>query len=160
MTKEILLTKGKVALVDDDVYESLSQLKYHYNARGYAARYVSAKNSPSGKEEIVFMHNDIMKPPPGMRVDHICSQETLNNTRENLRLCTSSQNNANAVKHSNNKSGFKGVCWNKYHQAYQAQIGFGGRPIHLGYFKIPEDAARTYDAKALELYGPFAKTNF
>jgi hypothetical protein len=38
MTKEIPLTKGYVALVDDDDFDWLSQFKWHISHDGYAVR--------------------------------------------------------------------------------------------------------------------------
>lgn len=76
---------------------------------------------------------------------------------DNLRLATRSQNNANVGKRRNNTSGFKGVfrCGNRW----KAQIG-AARTVYLGLFATPEDAARAYDAAALEHHGEFARLNF
>ncbi|KAG1657949.1 hypothetical protein FOA52_000980 [Chlamydomonas sp. UWO 241] len=44
--------------------------------------------------------------------------------------------------------------------AWQAQIEHGGRLTYISIFATPEEAARAYDAKALQLRGPSAELNF
>lgn len=157
MTKQIPLTQGKVALVDDDMYDYLNQWKWHVHWTGwhfYAMRTVRK----SGKKFNIYMHHVVMNVQNGTKVDHRNNIETLKNTRDNLRICTSSQNMCNAKIRSDNTSGYKGVYLVNAGK-YRAVITFK-KKIHLGLFDDPEAAARAYDAKALELFGEFARTNF
>ncbi len=153
--KEIPLTKGKVAFVDDDLYEFLMQWKWSTleNDHYYAVR-------TDKFNKMILMHRVVMNAPKGTKVDHRNSSETLDNRRENLRLCTNSQNTCNSKKRSDNTSGYKGVTWSKVSQKYQAGITKDGQRYHLGLFIDPKDAALAYDAKAHELHGEFARTNF
>jgi hypothetical protein len=153
--KQIPLTQEKVAIVDDDMYEYLSQWKWHY-VNGYAVR---SETCAPGKQKAVFMHRLIMQAPDGMEVDHKETEDTLNNQRSNLRLCTHSQNNHNRTKYSNNTSGYKGV-FPLPSKRWRACIKNQGERLHIGVFDTPEEAARAYDAKARELFGEFANTNF
>ena len=89
---------------------------------------------------------------PDKWIDHK-DRNKLNNKFGNLRLCTSSQNQANTVS-----NGYKGVSRNK--KKWRARIMFKRKEIRLGNFDNQEDAARAYDIKALELFGEFAKLNF
>jgi hypothetical protein len=81
----------------------------------------------------------------------------LNNTRDNLRLATPSQNAMNTRLHPNNTSGFRGVSWNKQVQAWVATIYHEGLQMQLGKFDTPEAAYEAYCKKAKELYGDFAR---
>jgi hypothetical protein len=64
-----------------------------------------------------------------------------------------------SIRHfKNSTSRFKGV--RRADGGYIARIQFNKRRLYLGYFRSEEDAARAYDAKALELHGQFAVLNF
>lgn len=164
--KEIKLSQNKIALVDDEDYEELSKYtwclsKTHDNFR--------AKTKIAGKQ--VLMHRLIMRvTDPKVQVDHI-NRDSLDNRKENLRLCNNSQNNINREKTSRNKTGYKGVVYfgvakrNSIHKTrgkeyWHAQIAKDGVDIRLGYFDNPIDAALAYDRAAKELFGDFALTNF
>lgn len=155
--KEIPLTQGKVAFVDDDMYDYLMQWKWCYNC-GYAVRneYYRTQN---GKRisKMVRMHRVITNAPDGMEVDHRDRIAT-NNQRSNLRLCTRDQNNINRV-FARNTSGFNGVRWHKRDEKWIAQISFNKKRIHLGSFESPIEAAKSYNLAALEYHGEFAKLN-
>lgn len=93
------------------------------------------------------------------RVDHR-DGNGLNNQRYNLRLATHSQNMQNRRVQKNNRSGFKGVTWNKDMKKWATKIKFEGKWVWLGAFESPEEGGRAYDLKAKELFGEFARLNF
>lgn len=159
MTKQIELTKGKVALVDDDIYEYLNQWEWHAlfnNQKWYAQRMVGKR--PFRKH--VYMHRIIMNiTNPKILVDHV-DNDGLNNQRLNLRICSDNQNKYNRNKQGNNISGYKGVFWDSQKQKYHATIKANGVLIHLGFFDNPIDGAYAYDEAAKKYHGEFARTNF
>ena len=157
--KTIDLGNGLASLVDDEDFEYLSQFKWYATKRGhklYAKRNLPRDNGIRRSESI---HRVVMKYPKGVSIDHI-DGDGLNNQKSNLRICTSSQNMANQPKQRSNTSGYKGVCWNKNVSKWQVQIRFQWEPIYLGVFEDKIEAAKVYDAKALELFGEFAQLNF
>lgn len=152
--KKIKLTQGKYTLVDDADFEWLNQWKWHaiknYN-KFYALR--------TEKEKNIRMHRFILNPPFKKEIDHI-NGDGLDNRRENLRICTHSENLKNREKQSNNLSGFKGVCWNKSDKRWVGQIFLKGKKcIYLGFFKTKEEAALAYNQAAKKYFGEFAKLN-
>jgi hypothetical protein len=153
---EIRLTKGKVTLVDDDDVALVAGFRWHYGCRGYAVR---VTRDQDGRKKWVFLHRVLIDPPPGLTVDHI-DGDRLNNRRANLRVATHSQQRANTKVGKNSKSGFKGVTWHGASRLWHVRVGFQGKTLSFGYYDDPIQAARVYDAKALELYGPFARLNF
>lgn len=82
-----------------------------------------------------------------------------NNSSNNLRITTINQNRANTINRKNNTTGFKGVYWNKIAKKYLASIRYNSKLIYLGYFNNKIDAAKSYNKKALELFGEYACLN-
>ena len=148
--KEIKLTRGKVAIVDGEDYEYLSQFKWHCE-NGYASRTIH-KN---GRKTEEYMHRLIMNTPKDLDTDHI-NHNRLDNQRNNLRICTSSQNLANGKLRIDNKSGRKGVYWHTRDRRWVASIRYYGKRIHLGNYDNFERAVKIYEDKAKELFGEFA----
>lgn len=149
MAKQIPLTKGKVAIVDDEDYERLSKYKWHYSGR-YARRTIMGFKK-------ISMHQDILGTYNGV-ADHI-NGNRLDNRKQNLRVCSHAGNAMNRkVIAKNNTSGYKGVRFE--YKKYRASIQYKGKRIHIGLFETAEEAARAYDKKAKELFGEFARTNF
>ena len=99
-----------------------------------------------------------MKAEPGQYVDHI-NGDRLDNRKENLRFCTLSQNSMNKRGRSSRTSKYKGVCYAKRRNKWQASIRVDGKERFLGYFNNEEDAAKAYDEAALKFYKEFAKIN-
>ena len=150
MTKEIRLSgkygHGKSAIVDDCVYEWASKIKWSFDGK-----YV--RNSHK-----VRLHRMIMNPKESEVVDHI-NHNTLDNSRENLRVCTQSENLQNRSLEFVGAYGYRGVrlMQGKYIQAF---INIGGKQKSLGCYKNYEDAARAYDDAAVKYRGDFAVLNF
>lgn len=156
--KEILTNNGMVALVDDEDFERLSAYKWRAVKQcrvWYAVATVEIP--PYGKS--CGMHRLILSPPGRVGVDHR-NGNGLDNQKHNLRLANDSQNQANRRNLTLNTSGFRGVCFNKKSNRWQSQIKYLGKNLYLGLFDSIEDAARAYDAKAIELFGEFASPNF
>lgn len=154
--KEIKLTQGKVALVDDEDFETLNQFKWYANKIGNA--FYAMRNKLDGKEKrrySVFMHRIIMNTPKSMDTDH-CDRDGLNNQKSNLRICNRQQNQRNQRQ----KGEFIGVSWYKYGQKWRAWITIDNKQKHLGYFEDPIVAAKARDVAAKEYFGEFANLNF
>ena len=148
--KRIPLDNGFYAYVDAADYEWLSRYNWRLQ-NGYAAR--------REKTKVVYMHRELMKPPRGMTVDH-ANRNRLDNTRENLRVCTQQENSHNNGKHMGSSSRFKGVGYNREKKKWFAKAYIEGERIWLGYHEEEVAAAKVYDAKAVELFGEFAHLNF
>jgi hypothetical protein len=156
--KTIPLTQGKFAIVDDEDFEYLNQWKWHA-VKMHNLYYAAHVNVAYGsKRENVFMHRLILKTPKGLFVDHR-DRNGLNNQKDNLRNCTNQQNMQNRKISYKNKYGYKGIQLVKSGR-WIAHISVNGTNQHIGTYDTPEQAARAYDNKAVEIYGEFARTNF
>jgi len=159
--REIPLTQGKFAKVDDADYESLNQYKWCVTKDGNTHYAVRGIWMPNSKQTIpIRMHRVILKAPKNIEVDHR-NGNGLDNRRSNLRLCTSGQNTMHQKLNGNNTTGFKGVTLDRraIRKLYWARIQVNNKRISLGCYSTPEAAARVYDAAALKYHRDFALTN-
>jgi hypothetical protein len=92
---------------------------------------------------------------PSCQVDHK-NRNTADDSWNNLRLATRTENNANSRVFKNNKLGIKGVRLHA-NGCYVAAICVGGQRQHLGCYKTAEEAKAVYDAAATKLFGEFAR---
>lgn len=156
--REIPLTQGKVAIVDESDYSVVSQHKWYADGPfgTYGTYYAVTKVKRHTK---VYLHRLILGAHPHWNVDHI-NCDGLDNRRCNLRPCSQSENIQNARKHRDSLSAYKGVSRDWESRRWRAVIKKNGRSFHLGRFVKEEEAARAYDEAALRLFGEFARLNF
>lgn len=127
---EIKLTKGKHAIIDDEDWELVSKYKWCYSGCGYAIGW---------NKKIIYMHKLINKTPEGLFTDHI-NQDKLDNRRINLRTVEKSVNQLNGKVRIDNKTGHRGIHWNKQKQRWQAYFNFKHKRFYLGFYKNIEEA--------------------
>lgn len=164
--KEIQLTQGYVALVDDEDFERVNQFKW--SARVETRKDGSVRNvyafrnviGADGKRHAQYMHRLIMNvTDPEVQVDHSPDHSGLNNLHANLRLATNTENGRNKRINVNNTSGVKGVVWHKKNQKWVAEIKVNRQYKALGSFTSLADAKHAYDEAAVKYFGAFACTN-
>ena len=119
--------------------------------------------SRNGQQKIHRIHILVAREwapnPEGKRcVDHIDGNKA-NNNWENLRYATHSENSRNMKKHADGSSIYKGVAYNKALNKWQAQMHMNGKQTYLGVFVDEREAAKAYNAAALEHYKEYAKLN-
>jgi hypothetical protein len=158
--KEIPLTQGKVALVDDEDYDRLVAMGKWYAMYTKHKWYAMKTIQRNGKGYKLLLHRFIMDVvDPKILVDHK-NGNGLDNTRQNLRICSSAQNQINRIVSRNNKVGYKGVYYDKYKKLWVAEIQIYGKRKFLGYHHTPELAAIAYDDYAKSVGKEFAHPNF
>jgi len=152
------------ALVDDEDYdrvmEAVGKAKWYAHASDKNGEYVYACDG--GRDR--YMHRVIMNAPKGMDVDHK-NGDRLNNCKENLRICTRSENCRNKKTRKDSATGFKGVYKDKrgsrLKSPYVAYIGDPDRPgyhIKLGYYATAEEAKAARDKAASKLHGEYFRS--
>lgn len=153
--------KGVFVLVDDEDYEKVKQFKWNAQIKKSKSIYATAAININGKWINIRMHRFILGVDASEKrqTDHI-NNNTLDNRKSNLRLCTSKQNDFNRLPKVNKKySPYKGVCFHKGRKKFTAYIMFDDKQIHLGGYKTDREAALAYDKKAMELFGEYAYLN-
>ncbi len=147
--RQIKLTRGFVATVDDEDFERISMHKWCVSLNGttqYATRWTTGNHA-------IRMHNEIM----GRKgVDHR-NGDGLDNQKSNLRFATRSQNNSNRRRFKNNTTGTKGVDFSKQWNKFRVRIQVDKKSIFLGYFDSLPEASVAYSEAALKYHGDFVR---
>ncbi len=155
--KEIKLTHGYVALVDDDDYVHLSKFQWVCMSCKSNLKYAHARID----KKYVLMHRFMLNLGKGEMADHK-NGNGLDNRRGNLRTCTHAENMRNSGIPANNTSGYKGVYYcngTPRRKPWRADIYKDDRKYSLGYFETSIEAARAYNEAALKYHGDFARLN-
>lgn len=174
--KLIPLSRGFFAQVDDEDYDYLMQWKWyahthtkHSENLTYAIRNIPAIESYTGKRTAIKMHRQIMNvSDKDIHVDHI-DHNGLNCQKDNMRLCSNSQNTLNRKGVGSSK--YLGVSlWKgsikykdgsvKHYTKWRAIIRVNGKNKSLGLYDSEECAARAYDKIAADVHKEFANLNF
>ena len=161
--KEIKLTRGFVALVDDEDFEKVSKFKWYAQKPNKTTHYAvrTVWTGDRKKPGRMYMHRFILDVSTvTILIDHK-DGDGLNNQKENLRKTDKSGNGCNrgATRHKL-YSKYKGVSFRKDTNKFVAHIAINGKTRSLGCFVLAEDAAKAYDIAARKVQGEFARLNF
>lgn len=157
--KEITLTQGKLATIDDDDYTMINRYSWYALAAGPKKDYWYAATTINSKP--VLMHRMIMNVQGrSVKIDHF-NHDGLDNRRINLRACTHADNMRNRVKKNPLTSKYKGVWFDSKRKIKKwcAGIKINGKTIYIGSSVSEIEAAKLYDNKAREAFGEFALLN-
>lgn len=166
--KEIKLSRGMAAFVDDEDYEDLSKSKWYShrtkNRRTGQIRWYAARTIHIGKKKVCqLMHRVIMKCPDNMEVHHMPDpdtgiEETLYNCKHRLKIVTRQEHCALRGIQRNNTTGYKGV--RRRGNSYQARTKINGKEVCFSSGSDPIEMAKVYDKAMVTLYGEHAILNF
>lgn len=153
--KEIILSNGSTVIVDDLDYNKY--VKYNwYSSKGYAARRIRI----NGKRICQYLHIEIAK-DIGLNVNNLIDhkdQNIKNNTRINLREATYSQNAVNSKLNIRNKSGYRGISFEK-NGKLKVAFRYKKQDIYIGTYNTIKEAIIAYN-RAIKLYfGEYAVLN-
>lgn len=136
-----LIHKGLeyTVLYDDDKHDLVCKYRWRI-CQGYVISYVNGKGL---KKDYILMHRLLLgiEDSSHPMCDHK-NRIRCDNRLENLRICTSSQNNQN--KPPTGSCGFLGVTKTSEFR-FRARCMVGRKSHSLGYFKSAELAAMAYD---------------
>lgn len=157
--KEIKLTHGKVALVDDEDFDYLNQ--WNWYAKKHERNWYAYRNSWLGeksKRMSLMMHREILKITNSKtHVDHI-NHDGLDNRRINIRACTRQQNAMNSAP-SGKYSKYKGVTFCINSKKFMAQLNTNGKKYLCKRCNSEIEAALAYNTVASLHFGEFAHLN-
>lgn len=153
--KEVKLSDGSRALVDDEDFSLTLPFNWYPNHKGYAHGYLRGSGDGNGK--VMVLLHDLVMHAEGRKVDHR-DRNKRDCQKRNLRFATDSQNQGNRKVRHDSRSGLKGVT--PHGRNWRARIMRGGKRLQLGTFASQREAALAYDSAARETFGEFALTNF
>lgn len=148
-------------IIDDADYDLVKHKKWRLLVQPHSYTEYAIANSNTVKPYYTIrMHVLIMGAKKGFVVDHK-DRNGLNNTRNNLRHCTQSQNTCNRMLQSNNTTGYNGVFFVKSSNKnqYWAYIWVNKKRIGGGMYGTAIEAAVKYNEMAIKYHGEFAKMN-
>ena len=150
--KEIPLTQGKVALVDDEDYAALNAFKWSAYRGGRTWYAVRAIRRPGGGQTTESLHRVVLARKLNRDLtkkeycDHV-DGDGLDDRRENLRSVTWDQNMRNCWRRkADATSQYMGVSWHKARGKWRARIRVPGKVVFLGYHATDIDAAMVREA--------------
>jgi len=161
--RELSLTKGKIALVNDEDYYWVSQWNWFavkISGIWYARRSKKKGTLRNCESFEIYLHRVITRCTNKLlTVDHR-DHNGLNCQKNNLRVCTKAENNRSSSSQKDSSSKYLGVSYDIQRKKWRAQYMFDGKKILAKRYNSEEEAARAYDIIALEHAGEFANLNF
>jgi hypothetical protein len=119
------------------------------DVHGYVVVFFNGKIYKAHRLIWAIVHGEL----PKGHIDHINGNRS-DNRIQNLRVVTQQQNSHNQQNiNKRNKSGFRGVCWNRKSSKWQASISVNSKTIYIGVFSTPENAHLAY-LNAKKVYHP------
>lgn len=152
--------KGKYfAIVDDEMYPFLIHWAWQVSITK-ETQYAVRLWKYNGVTYKIYMHRFIMgETDPNIEIDHE-KHNGLLNIVSNLRRSTRQQQIWNTRSVGKFTSKYKGVSWCKEKKKWLSKICINYKQMFIGRYDSEIEAAKAYDAKARELFGSFAYTNF
>lgn len=163
--KELITTNGFIVKLDDEDYERFKGVTW-YASKGVAGGYYARRiDTPTGQRILRLLHRCVMNvTSKDLVVDHI-NHDTLDNRKENLRVCTQAENRLNRRSAKGSSSKYLGVSkatmkrGQKVYTYWKAEIRTPSKYMYLGIFKNEVDAAMKYNEAAKLHYGDYANLN-
>ena len=134
-------------LIDYEDYERIKDYRWFMDKNGYARATIGGRSEQ--------LHRIIMNCPKDMIVDHI-NRDPSDNRKQNLRICTQSENTMNLSIKSNNTSGVTGVSFDKKSSKWSVRIKVGEKRLNLGFFDNFEEAVKVRTEAELKYFGEFS----
>lgn len=154
---------GYTVLIDDEDYDKIMPYTWYINQKSLRVSrlvYFQRTYRDKNKKKCTIVLSRVilgLQLYDGKICDHI-NGNTLDNRKENLRICSKKENQRNCRKHKDNKTGFKGIYYQKGAKKYHSQISVNSKIIYLGLFNSPVDAHAAYCQASAKYHGDFGRT--
>ena len=147
--------KNNMFIIDLDDLQKVRTYTWSVNSRGYVRTTCLVGN----KHKDLRLHRFVMNcTDKNLFVDHI-NHNTTDNRKCNLRICTPAQNSYNVRPTAKNKSGVRGVRFDKTKNKWLAGISINGKYKIVGTYDNIEEAVKTRKLYEEKFYGNFRYLN-
>lgn len=133
-------------VIDKSDYDRIKSYRWTGIKNRSGSYYIGARFRDREKQSTILLHRLIMNCPNGMVVDHI-NHNTLDNRKQNLRVCTRSENNYN--RQCSYKSN---IYLDKRINKWIARIGVDNQIIYLGSYDTYEEALEAREKAEKQYY--------
>lgn len=156
--KQVPLSNGGVAFVDDEDYERVMTRKWCSAKNGYivSVKYAGRVNGKT-VNDCQLLHRFVMNAQPGQTIDHKDGMP-FDCRKHNLRFVTDAQNAWNSKKRHDNLSGETGVSFHKGMGRWRARFLHYGSTVHVGTYDTKEEAVAARNAMIVKYRGVNYKT--
>jgi len=151
----VYLPNGSRATIDPTNYMLVAPYHWFKNSAGYAV------TSTDGK--LIGMHRLILLMKGASLFNKVVDHKNcdrLDNRTINLQPITQRRNLERRQYKRKHGVTSRGVWYDPTRRRYCTSIWYETRRVYIGRFRTELEAAKAYDAKARELYGPQAITNY
>lgn len=164
--REIALTRGKRAMVDDDIYHLLENVPFHA-AESRGRIYARSNRTLLEGHPNTYLHWIVIAPSFHKSFQiKFKDGNTLNCQRDNLIYIEKSTNTQRSSKPQTGrikKSKYIGVSkimnTRLKSERWSARTKHEGKNIYIGKYATQEEAALAYNKKMIELHGPNCRLN-
>lgn len=135
--------KNEKFMFDLEDYDKVCKYTWYLDNEGYVR--TNTFNYNTNKRSYIFLHNLVLNTLPNCKfyIDHIGGKQTcFDNRKSNLRIVSISENNINQKIRKDNKSGYKGINWDKEEKKWCCRIQINKKRLFLGYFINLDDAIK------------------
>jgi len=147
-TKTLLIDTADLPKVQEKVKNSITIKKGSGKEKWYAVYQDNKKH--------YFMHRMILDYDGDLLVDHK-DGNGLNDTRDNLRIVTVSQNAMNIESYAHSQSGIKGLVYDDLRREWRVRIKIEGKVKFEKFYKSKEKALEVLDRKLEKYHGEFRR---
>lgn len=146
-----ITTKGERFYFDKEDYDLINKYSWSKTEAGYIMAW------DGNKQQFIYLHRLVtgLIDDKEYVVDHM-NHNTVDNQKENLRICTHRENIINSKLSKNNKTGVVGISYRPDFSKWIARIMVNYKTLHLGSFEDFDDAVRARQAAEKKYFGEFA----
>lgn len=129
----------KIVLIDKDVVDICKKYTWYVSECKRNVLYVYTVTGNRNVNTKLSLHRFLTSCPKGLTVDHI-NRDTLDNRLSNLRVCNQTIQNLNQRIRTDNKSGYRNICFNPKRNCWRVTFQRFGKHKQIGAYKTIEEA--------------------